>query len=75
MKRILLPLLILLAFLGFVGIGASLSRDSSLPKALDLSMLAIDMGLVAFLSILLLKERASGGKSRSSGWLSNHRGE
>ena len=65
MKRFLLPLLVFFAYLGIVGMGASVSRDSPLSKVLDLSLLMIHLGLIALLSILLLKERASHGKARS----------
>jgi hypothetical protein len=65
MKRIVLPFLGLLAYLGFIGFGASLGRDSSLPKTLDLSLLAVSVGLGSVFSVLDLMERFGHSKSSS----------
>jgi hypothetical protein len=56
-KRVVLPLSIFLAWLTVVGIGASAPRYSGPAKTADLTLLTIELGLVAFLSVLVLRDR------------------
>jgi hypothetical protein len=57
LKRVMLPVAIFVAWLTVVGLGVSAPRYSPLAKFADLTLLAMHLGLVAFLSLLVLHDR------------------
>src|SRR6516225_8179758 len=66
-KRICLPLAIFLAYLTVVGIGTGTPRYSLYFRIANSTLLLIHLAFVAFMSVLVVRERSRDPRHRSSG--------
>jgi hypothetical protein len=57
LKRFLIPLAIFVTWVCLVALGSNAPRYSRLAKVADLTLLAMHLGLMAFLSVLVLRDR------------------